>query len=192
MKLPLICVIALAAICASACKGTDDTATPRRRAYQRIEAYTPDYTAVDSLPVRLLVNSSAVVSRPRRDWVNVNYPRYNATVFISVTETDDRSIADVIANRVERIALNAGDAPADALDIDNGRFTSTLYDARAAVATPLQFVATDGKTVVISASVFFDNADRITSLDSVAPAVEAIRRDLTTALDSLDYQQLYD
>lgn len=188
MKLPLICVITLAAICASACGGTDDTATPRRRAYQRIEAYTPDYTAVDSLPVRLLVNSSAVVSRPRRDWVNVNYPRYNATVFISVTETDDHSIADVIANRVERIALNAGDAPADALDIDNGRFTSTLYDARAAVATPLQFVATDGKSVVISASVFFENANRITSLDSVAPAVETIRRDLTTALDSLDYR----
>ena len=192
MKLPLICVIALAAICASACKGTDDTATPRRRAYQRIEAYTPDYTAVDSLPVRLLVNSSAVVSRPRRDWVNVNYPRYNATGFLSVTEADSRDIDGIIANRVERIALNAGDAPADALDIDNGRFTSTLYDARAAVATPLQFVATDGKTVVISASVFFDNADRITSLDSVAPAVEAIRRDLTTALDSLDYRQLYD
>lgn len=188
MKLPLICVIALAAICASACKGTDDTATPRRRAYQRIEAYTPDYTAVDSLPVRLLVNSSAVISRPRRDWVNVNYPRYNATVFISVTEADSRDIDGIIANRVERIALNAGDAPTDALDIDNGRFTSTLYDARAAVATPLQFVATDGKSVVISASVFFDNADRITSLDSVAPAVEAIRRDLTTALDSLDYR----
>lgn len=188
MKLPLICVITLAATCALACGGSDDTATPRRRAYHRIETYTPDYTAVDSLPVRLLVNSSAVVSRPRRDWINVNYPRYNATVFISVTEADSRDIDGIIANRVERIVLNAGDAPADALDIDNGRFTSTLYDARAAVATPLQFVATDGKSVVISASVFFGNADRITSLDSVAPAVETIRRDLTTALDSLDYR----
>lgn len=188
MKLPLICVITLAATCATACGGHDDTATPRRRAYQRIEAYTPEYTAVDSLPIRLLVNSSATVSRPRRDWVNVSYPRYNATVFISVTEADSGNIDDVIANRIERIALNAGDVRVDALDIDNGRFSSTLYDAPAAVAMPLQFVATDGKSLVVSASVFFDNADRITSLDSVAPAVEAIRRDLTTALDSLDYR----
>ncbi|MGN0220473.1 MAG: hypothetical protein ACI4AX_09360 [Muribaculaceae bacterium] len=188
MKLPLICVITLAATCATACGGHDDTATPRRRAYQRIEAYAPEYTAVDSLPVRLLVNSSATVSRPRRDWVNVSYPRYNATIFISVTETDSGNIDDVIANRIERIALNAGDVRVDALDIDNGRFSSTLYDAPAAVAMPLQFVATDGKSLVVSASVFFDNADRITSLDSVAPAIEAIRRDLTTALDSLDYR----
>ena len=188
MKLPLICVITLAATCATACGGHDDTATPRRRAYQRIEAYAPEYTAVDSLPIRLLVNSSATVSRPRRDWVNVSYPRYNATVFISVTEADSGNIDDVIANRIERIALNAGDVRVDALNIDNGRFSSTLYDAPAAVAMPLQFVATDGKSLVVSASVFFDNADRITSLDSVAPAVEAIRRDLTTALDSLDYR----
>lgn len=188
MKLPLICVITLAATCATACGGHDDTATPRRRAYQRIEAYAPEYTAVDSLPVRLLVNSSATVSRPRRDWVNVSYTRYNATVFISVSEADSGNIDDVIANRIERIALNAGDVRVDALDIDNGRFSSTLYDAPAAVAMPLQFVATDGKSLVVSASVFFDNADRITSLDSVAPAVEAIRRDLTTALDSLDYR----
>ena len=188
MKLPLICVITLAATCATACGGHDDTATPRRRAYQRIEAYAPEYTAVDSLPVRLLVNSSATVSRPRRDWVNVSYPRYNATIFISVTEADSGNIDDVIANRIERIALNAGDVRVDALDIDNGRFSSTLYDAPAAVAMPLQFVATDGKSLVVRASVFFDNADRITSLDSVAPAVEAIRRDLTTALDSLDYR----
>lgn len=188
MKLPLICVITLAATCATACGGHDDTATPRRRAYQRIEAYAPEYTAVDSLPVRLLVNSSATVSRPRRDWVNVSYQRYNATVFISVTEADSGNIDDIIANRIERIALNAGDVRVDALDIDNGRFSSTLYDAPAAVAMPLQFVATDGKSLVVSASVFFDNADRITSLDSVAPAVEAIRRDLTTALDSLDYR----
>lgn len=188
MKLPLICVITLAATCATACGGHDDTATPRRRAYQRIEAYAPEYTAVDSLPVRLLVNSSATVSRPRRDWVNVSYQRYNATVFISVTEADSGNIDDIIANRIERIALNAGDVRVDALEIDNGRFSSTLYDAPAAVAMPLQFVATDGKSLVVSASVFFDNADRITSLDSVAPAVEAIRRDLTTALDSLDYR----
>lgn len=188
MKLPLICVITLAATCVTACGGHDDTATPRRRAYQRIEAYAPEYTAVDSLPVRLLVNSSATVSRPRRDWVNVSYPRYNATIFISVTEADSGNIDDVIANRIERIALNAGDVRVDALDIDNGRFSSTLYDAPAAVAMPLQFVATDGKSLVVSASVFFDNADRITSLDSVAPAIEAIRRDLTTALDSLDYR----
>ncbi len=187
MKLPLICAIAMAAICA-ACSGAEDSATPRRRAYQRIEAYAPDYIAVDSLPVRLLVNSSAIISRPRRNWVNISYPRYSATIFISITETDSLNVKDVISNRIDRITLNIGDIPVNVIDIDNKHFLSMLYDAPAAVATPLQLIATDGKSIVVSASVFFNNAGHITSLDSVAPIVEAIRHDLTTALDSLDYR----
>ena len=185
MKSAAVCALGAASALFASC-GADESATPRRRAYQRIEAYDSAYVAVDSLPVRLLANSSARVSRPRPDWVNIIYPRYNATVFISVTAASPDDIPSVVDNRTERIGLNIGDATAVKSTVtDNGGFISTLYEAPAAVATPLQFVATDSRRYVVSGSVFFNNAGDIGSMDSVAPVVAAIRRDLVVALDSL-------
>ena len=60
-------VILMSVLAACNHGGGEDTATPRRHAYPRVQTYDSVYTAVDSFPVHFEVNAQAgkrVAARP--------------------------------------------------------------------------------------------------------------------------------
>lgn len=183
----------LVAVMACACSGSDDAAVPRRHAYPRPVMLDTVYAAVDSLPVRFLVNKSAyVASRPGSGGsrgVDIVYTQYGATVyctFTPVTADDFKAVAD---NRLERIYLNISGAKSD-VDwlLNEAGFMTMLVSAPAAKSTPIQFLAFDENEprLVVSGAVFFHNVNQDSSTDSIAPMVYSIGRDIRKALDNLE------
>lgn len=157
-------------------------------AYARVVDYGREYVAVDSLPLHFEVNANARLTR-KDMWLNVTYPAYRATVYLTFTPAEPDAIASIIDNRMERAHLNlASAAGLEISEIVTDEFTSRLLQSESTTATPLQFVSTDGERWVVSGAVFFENVMPNAPLDSLRPMVETIRRDLIHGLSKISYK----
>lgn len=164
-----------------ACRKTDDS-IPRRYAYPRIETYDTIYRNVAVGPVNLYVNKAAGISTPRPGWLDINYPRYGATFHVSVTTTN--SVADAIANRRERIALNLGGSRAKTNSFRSGDFECIVVESPEAGMTPVQFLAVSPKGIIVSGTAYITGST--TSVDSIHPIVTALTTDAIKMLSDLD------
>lgn len=180
-----VCLASLLCAC-SGQTSRDKTPVPRPEAWPRIAIYDSIYQVVDSLPVVFEANASAKIEHTRPGWVNINYPAYNSTIYLTVTETNPAEIESVVDNRLERMALNISEnADARQEHFVSPEFESLMLVSPGTRSTPLQFVATDRRSTVVSGTAFLHNAGQIASTDSVAPVIESLRHDIVHALKNL-------
>ncbi|MGM9860823.1 MAG: hypothetical protein ACI31C_08720 [Muribaculaceae bacterium] len=173
--------IILAALLA-ACAGNPD-AVPRRYAYPRVATLDTAMVDVDSLLIHFCVNADAVTDRPRPDWLDVRYPAFGATWHISFTSSDD--LEEVKANRMQRLLLNAGDLPFRRDEWLNPAGMDILALVVEGAATPLQFLATDNASIVVSGALVFDDPRACANIDSISPIINILEEDMLRSLQSL-------
>lgn len=167
-----------------------DVAVPRPTAYPRVLPYDTLYTPIDRLPVVMEVNSYATVTRgddrdsTATDKINISYPRYGATLYCTYTPVTAATATAVIDNRVERMSLNAG-----SLSTEISRLTTpagvdaTILVTPEARVTPVQFLATDSATFVLTGALYFANS--ASSSDSIRPVLDAVSRDIVHTVTHL-------
>lgn len=173
----------------SACGARQEAPVPRPTAYPRVADPGVEYVAVDSLPVVFEVNSAAELTRPRADWLNIRYPEWNVTVHVSLTAVEPAEFEHAIDNRMQRLHLNiASLSVTDETEFDTPDFSSVLLSSPDSRSTPLQFIAAGDSTMIISGVAFFENVSPNASVDSLAPVVKYLRRDLTHILTNLAYR----
>ncbi|MDE6097896.1 MAG: hypothetical protein K2G24_03315 [Muribaculaceae bacterium] len=182
----LYSLLVLSALLFSSC-GTRDDASPRRRAYPRVNLYDTVYKPVDSFPLRFEANSAVPLRMPRAGWLDIAYPRYGATVHLTVADFPSGRLADEIDRRRERMSLNLYGMTAETRHISSadGSFESVLLVSRDPIATPLQFLAVDSCGTIVSGAAYFPGLDASSAADSIAPVVSAVERDLVHALKNL-------
>ena len=185
-------ILTLSLLLAS-CAGKDKP-VPRRDGYPRVEAYPASYAAADSVPLRFEINTDAKASAKLASegavWLNVAYPRYDAEMLCTFTPVDAATVEGVIDNRTERMSLNLGGAaPTFKEYMSEGGFRATVAIAPSAVSTPVQFIAVEDSCPrwVVTGAIYFRNAAAISKIDSIAPMVAVMERDLTHALQKLNY-----
>lgn len=156
--------------------------TPRPEAFPRIEIYPETYSEVNGL----MVNDSARVENGDSEgWFDIVYPAYNARINCTLTRVETpEGLAAVIDNRLERLERNASGAPGELTElISAGGIGCMIMVTPGALATPVQFLATDSASRVLSGTAVF--ASPGVAPDSVAPAVKAIERDVIYMLKNL-------
>lgn len=163
----------------------DYTPVPRRTAFVRLPALDTAMTAVDSLAVALKVNASATLSRPAPGWLNVAFPAYGATLHITVTQAAPAGIEDVKANRMQRLMLNSSDMPTDFAEFTNPGGFDVVVATTEGCATPVQFIATDNSSCVVSGAVFFPGFSAGTPADSLRPAIDMLHADVLRTAASI-------
>lgn len=179
--------IAALALLAAACSAPDDatTAVPRIHAYPRLQLPDSAMTPTEGTPLRFDINTAATASRPRPDWLDVAYPTLGITLHISFTHAPAPEIPAVMDNRMERLMLNAGNAELKMAESTNAAgFDIALAEAPGA-ATPLQFLATDHEEWVVSGAAYLADPMSAAAVDSLRPAIEAVRRDIARSLSTL-------
>lgn len=195
---PLWLLAVAVSVVFSDCSGgnTGRVAVPRPAAYPRPWLYDTLRRAVpEAAPLLFYANAGATVIRPSGGngdglWLNIAYPRYNATVYCTFTPVSDADRDEVIENRLERMGLNAGGLPSEVLTLDSpGGFHSQLLVTPAESVTPLQFLSTDGDGWVVSGAVYLDHAPRAATADSIAPVIDAVKTDLLYALKQLSVEK---
>ncbi|MDE6716050.1 MAG: hypothetical protein K2J74_06170 [Muribaculaceae bacterium] len=177
------------------CTGSHDTPVPRPRGYFRIQL--PD-TGVQNvltpwsmlLPVsthtRISYPHDSVATDARSQWLNIDYPMLNATVYCTYHTNPQRTkLLDAISNRYERIALNArsGKMPQVILLQDTilGITHQVFFSERNNVV-PFQFLSTDSATFLFSGAAYFHGN---MNPDSIAPAIDIVEADLLNMLQNL-------
>lgn len=159
---------------------------PRPEAYPRVAVLDTVYVSSDSTALRFNTNASAILKIRSPYWFDIIYPAYGATVYVTLSRVQADSIPGVVANRRERISLNTGDNETDiSAPIISGDFTSYIYKSVPGRSTPLQFLSSDGKQWVASGTVFFSGVRPDSPVDSLAPMVAQIERDLIHGLSNI-------
>lgn len=186
--------LAMAVALLAGCGGAGDVAVPRPQGYPRIELYPPVYTvAVPVAGLSMEINVGACVDTvrtgDRSQWFNIEYPRYDAAIYCTYTLVDRGSVAGVIDNRRERMALNSGGAPGELISVENKSGVSgQLLVTPSGAMNPVQFLATDGHRFVLSGAMAFIG-DSVVDTDSVAPVIEAVGDDMIRMLQSMSWNQ---
>lgn len=191
----------IAGSCGSNVSGDAD-AVPRRRAYPRIELPDSAFTFIQtesnglslspsiSPSLSLAMNNATEYAVHSKEgnaslFIDVDYPGLNAAIYFTITPVDNTTLAAVIDNRLERVSLNLGGADAELLEFDSpAGFENKVFVSRADISTPVQFIATDGETTVISGTSFLKDASAANA-DSLAPVVNMLRRDILHTLKTL-------
>ncbi len=186
LMLPTFVVAALFILLTGDCTGRTDSssAVPRRTAYPRIEFYDSVYRPVSlTLPVRIMVNDSTTVDIASHGdaatWIDVRYPRYGATLRLTLSRLEGDSLFTAIANRRERIALNAGGLRSTVTELTapNG-LSSEIVATPGAMVTPLQIIATDSTGLLFTGALEMPPALPGNDAEYYMPIVEGVERDL--------------
>lgn len=174
--LPLIGMCFLIASCRS-------ESTPRPTGYFRIDSYPTQYTATPIGDITLHINDSAqcitpdVITEKGVHWLNVVYPRYDATLYLSYIPIEgnlDRLMAESI-ELVYRQNVNTEQVKAIGYENIEAQIYATLFSLSAESATPIQFVATDSSRYLLRGALYFDNPVKS---DSVAPSLSYLEEDI--------------
>lgn len=179
-----ICI--MLALAALSCGRHDNTPVPRRTAYPRPQLLDTVMTRVTLTPAcSPAVNAAAAISSPRPGWLDVAYPGYGATMHLTVTDATPATVDEIKANRMERAMLNAGGLPGRQTEWTNRQGLDVTMIRTEGASTPLQFLATDDSSLVVSGAVYFSDPAAVTATDSIKPVLDAIAADIRRMLDSL-------
>lgn len=170
--------------CSGRSNGDADGSVPLPEAYPRINTYPARYVVYDSLPVLLSVNSAVTpVAKPgRTPGLDITYPHYNATVYLTVIGDAVADFDQIWDARRARIDNNIGDMATSAIEITSradSSFVTAIVQAKSATQTPVQLLAASRRHgIIVTATAFLHDKITATNLDSVAPAINAIADDM--------------
>lgn len=185
-------VIAIGWLSSSSCgrnSGGDITtdAVPLPRAWPRTPVYPADYAPVAPGSDIEAIAGLPVSIRPsghHDSWIDISYPAYRATLYLSDTRTaSDEATAEAVANRLERMALNAGLQNSEKTEfVTPEGYQATILSTPSGTLTPLQFIAA-GRYRVVSGALTIDRLP--SSADSLAPTLRAATRDIVHLINRL-------
>ena len=167
-----------------------EVATPRPDGYFRIEAYPKTYTAQQLGSITLLINDSAQClwhhpeSARDAQWLNIGYPRYNATIYLSYIPLQNnlKRLMGESLELVYRQNINTEQVEAVAYENPGIPLYATLFALSPESATPFQFIATDSTKYLLRGALYFDAQVKA---DSVAPALQHIEGDIMQLIESI-------
>ena len=175
----MIAATVCVAIAACGCRRAPaDVPVPRRTAYYRLQLPDTLYRPIEVDRVLLEANADATTQCADTGWITISYPTLNASIYVTVTPLTPATAAEAVDNRVERLSLNTGGQPSQVMSFT----TPAGMDARVivtdgSVPTPVQFIVTDYRRVLVSGSAVVDDA-ATAPVDSLAPVLQVLERDI--------------
>lgn len=184
MKMKKLLPLLLLILCLAACR-REASDVPKRYAFPRVELYDTATVIARTGGLSFEINAAADTAAPQPGWLDVTYPRYGATLHISVNSfTDDEQFAAAIENRELRIHLNFGDKTAKAETfVNSAGFECTIIGNPDAGSAPILFLAADRQRQMLSGSAVFAGSTQ--PVDSISPIYNALYSDITNLLLSL-------
>jgi gliding motility-associated lipoprotein GldD len=186
-----IAFILLTAISALFCTCTDDDEiySPKPRGYFRIDMPAKDYRTYDSLcPFKFEIPLySKITKDPHKGaepcWLNLEIPRFKATVYLSYKEVDNNIAAylDDAHDLANRHQIKATGLDEIAILRDSAKVYGLLFDIAGNTATSLQFYLTDSTRHFLRGSLYFNAKPNI---DSLRIIVDFIKKDVIHLINS--------
>ena len=165
---------------------------PREYGYFRIDLPEPAYTPYEAdIPYSFLLSRYAQVrahTKPEeRNWVDIVYPAWNATVHCSYMPVRHnlKQLSDDAMEFAYKHTIKASAIPERMYVNEEERVYALLFDFEGNTATTMQFVVTDSVRHFFRGAVYFN---AVPNSDSIAPVAAFVRQDMLTLIESFRWQ----
>ena len=184
--LGFICVVAFT------CCNRRPVPVPRPVAYPRIQLADTVYRIVEATQniARVMANcqGDTVVIKKNKTavWVDIVYGIYSGAVLhLTIQSVDKYNLAADMAGRMQRIEMNIGGNKPQVVEVSNGKFEGIVVKAVSANVTPLQFLATDNKSVIVYGS--FEMPESYSKdVEMFLPVINSVENDIIKLISDLD------
>ncbi len=181
--------IFLLALLFSGCQQRQQATVPRPVAYPRVELADTVFRQIEAVSdlVDIVANSQAeqleVERRSDAVWVDLIYSVYKgAVIHLTVQKLSSEKIPEAVANRLQRIEMNVGSSATELNELKNNQFEGIIVRAINADVTPLQFLATDNKSILVYGSLEMPQENDV---EMSLPVIDAVEKDMQQMIELL-------
>jgi gliding motility-associated lipoprotein GldD len=170
-----------------------EKAMPKPKGYFRVEFPEKKYESWNEnypFSFEYLKGARVVKDKSRlaeKYWLNVEYPKYNATLHLSYKEVSE-NLEEYLEDSHRLVYKHA--IKADAIDGTNyvdeqKNVYGLVYRIQGNAASSVQFIATDSLKHFLRGSLYFNNHP---NSDSLAPVIQYIDKDIVHLMESLKWK----
>ncbi len=175
--------------------GCSEVHNPKPKGYNRFDLPPHEYVSYQSKHPYLFEVSRHTEVRPHKSaisephWIDIHYPALNATVEITYKDLRlEKNTVDGVVFDSHKLT-NKHNIKAYAIDeyvlsTDKG-YTASIFELEGEVPSQFQFFVTDSTTNFIRGALYFPIS---TKNDSLAPAIDYIKKDIFHLLHSLEWK----
>lgn len=164
--------------------------TPKPRGYFRIDFPKHEYKKYDAeCPFTFELPVYAFIVKEKDDycWMNLYFPRFKATIYLTYKELKNDLIA-VLDDNYEFVYKHT--VKADAIEEikfinDSVKVYGFYYSIKGNAATPIQFFVTDSVKHFLRGSLYFATSP---NKDSLKPVIEFISEDIVHLMESVRWK----
>lgn len=164
-------------------------ATPKPYGELRLEYPAPKYQKLDANCNYTFEYSyfAQLADAKKPCWYYLNYPKMKAKVFITYYPIQN-NFADQVAEAekmVYRHTVKASSIDTKSFEYPERKVYGNFYELKGQTAANIQFYATDSTKHFLTAYLYFNSRPKP---DSLAPAVNYIKKDLMHLLDTFEWK----
>lgn len=130
----------------------------------------------------------AVVDKDKNNWLNIRYPQFGATLYISYNTISTKTSIDKLVNDAYVFANNHNSKASfieDSSFVVNDKVKGVFFHIGGDVATTYQFFATDSTNHFLRAALYFDTTP---NEDSLTPANLFLFKDMQQMVRTLRWK----
>jgi gliding motility-associated lipoprotein GldD len=156
----------------------------------RLEYSEPSYdTIAVECPFEFLVNQEAILKAKSNCWMNIHYPKMNATLYLSYREVNDNRNIDSLLYDAQKLTYDHTIKAESILEqprVDSiNKVYGMFYMINGNAATQSQFYVTDSTNHFLNGSLYFESKP---NFDSLYPAVVYLRNDIRRIMETIRWK----
>jgi len=163
---------------------------PKPKAQLRLEYKEPIYISIaNNCNYQFEISSEANAKTNENCWININYPKLNAT--INLTYRPIEANLNELFIEAEKLTFNhaiKADGISSVPYINNSKkIYGAIFEVSGNAASPIQFHVTDSVDNFITGAVYFNVQP---NYDSIKPAINYIHKDIIHLIETLEWKKM--
>ncbi len=171
----------------------DENYVPKPYTYHRLDLPKHEYEKHDgSCPFVLYYHKNAFLVRASKEeaqkcWLNLVYPKFNATIHLSYKPAEDsvNRFLEESRSLVYKHTVKASGIDESFFDQPDKSVIATIYELGGEAASPLQFNVTDGEKHFFRGALYFNHT---TNADSLSPVINFIKEDIKYMVEHFEWK----
>lgn len=194
-KIAILFTLCLLVMCGISSCGDDDddTIAPKPRAYFRLSFPEKKYVQYDSsCPFKFKIPAYSVMAKNNyKDaqpcWLDLNFPRLNATLHITYKEIEG-NLQAYLENSYEYVSkhqIKSSGIEEEVISKDSNKVYGLIYEIGGNAASSIQFFLTDSTKHFLRGALYFN---AVPNTDSIKPALDFIREDIYKMVETFEWK----
>tara|TARA_B100000809_G_scaffold38098_1_gene33310 strand:- start:1338 stop:1895 length:558 start_codon:yes stop_codon:yes gene_type:complete len=162
---------------------------PKPSSFLRLEYGVVAYKKLnDGHPYSFEYASDAVLIKKRNNWMDISYPKLNATLVLTYFPVKDniRLLLQDAEKLTFKHMIKADDIQGTPFENPSANVYGKLFEVYGNAATQIQFHATDSVKNFMTGALYFYAKP---NYDSILPAVHHIKKDVVKLMETLEWKE---